>query len=241
MRMRVVLAVLMALLLPPGSRAAQFLDPGPWAAALTDPEVVRNATLLPFPAHSVVLQDGFGFWLPGQESMPVHVGPQYYGIEYATRLKSPPPTDAGQWSAAFNCNPMVFPCLGINRAIYVLPFPIIGVVGTLDYMTLAGSGFRALAIDFFDNAAIAARGGRRYEGFFAAIFDAPTSILDIAATFPNSDDGVGFTLRNAQVLVGTLVPEPAALALFVAGALGLAAVGRPRRGGQTGIAATAGR
>lgn len=204
------------------SRAAQFVNEGTWASVLAAPGL-GPLQVIEFPATAYTGYGGHGDAPP----------------RYRPMISDAPATGPGQWSGTFGCASNAYPCDGVNRLVYTLPQPVLGLSGRLNYYSGAGFGF---GMDFFDAALIgaAARSPYRYEGFFGMLFDAPTSVIDIRwicafcsdRSILSFDDQALFTLSGAQALIAApatdppAVPEPGGMALVLSGLIGLGLLGR---------------
>lgn len=232
MRLKTIrLAVAAGLLTFAQGAQAAYLD----ARAFLDAAAQASTALVQLPAQSVVITDFFGSYTPATVGQPVTVGASGFPYNDPTLTQNrsflrPASTAAGQLGGSFGCLSPTSNCLGAYTITYMLPFPIIGLAGNMDFG--AGSSSRASLTDipFFEfgprDVDPVSGSFRQYRGFWGDIF-APTDTITVTWTpgLLSTDDAAGFRLTDAQVLVApgfVTVPEPAAIALFGIGLLGLA-------------------
>jgi hypothetical protein len=206
---------------------AAFVTQGEFRSALGG----ANSQLADMPAHSITITDNVGSYTPATIGMPVPIslttGGEPDRLSNGRVFIRPAPTEAGQLAGNFGCVSFAWPCLGAHTVTYTLPFEIIGLSGMLN---LSAPNGQLSDIGFFEfpRNYVAPDGNPfRYNGFWGDTF-APTNTLTIVwspGVF-NTDNVGSFTLSNAQVVRATPVSEPASMALFVAGLLGLLGVRR---------------
>jgi hypothetical protein len=151
------------------------------------------------------------------------VNPSDTGVR---RSPVPASTDAGQLAGRFECHSFFYGCLGASTITYTLPYEIIGISGMLSLN--AGYGYLSdISFFEFDRSARGTDGNPyRYTGFWGDTF-APTNTITIA--WRPMDGFSSFSLTDAQVVRAVRVPEPASLAIFGAGLLGLLGARRSQR------------
>lgn len=238
-RLAAVAAIGLALtVLAPSADAAVYFDATSLNAALNS----RPTSTAVLPASRVSFQDAFGTWTAATQNTPVVVGTNGYPYTDPARtanrsIVTEPSVTTGVLAANFSCEPFTLTCLGAYRATFTFSEAILGFGGNLhtgsDTLLRADALFPQLGIA---GALFNSPNPYQLDTFYAILFDAPTTSFTVdwttAGERTSLDAFSNFIIRDAFIIVPgnrMAVPEPASLALFGVGLLGMIGVRTRRR------------
>ena len=224
--------------LAPAADAAVYFDTTSLDAALNS----RTMSTAVLPAYRVSFQDAFGTWTAATQSTPVVTGTNGYPYTDPMRtanrsIVTNSSVTAGVLAANFACEAFTFTCLGAYRATFTFSEAILGLGGNLhtssDTLLRADALFPQLGIV---RALSASPNAYQLDTFYAIMFDAPTTSFTVDWTTAGERTSIdafsNFIIHDAFIIVpgnGLAVPEPASLALFGVGLLGVISVRHRRR------------